>query len=51
MMDECSRHLSEPAKMVARWFRHFSRVLNVTSQEFIDKLPSLRHALILMNLL
>ena len=44
MMDECGRHLPEPAKVVATWFRHFSGVLNVTSQfcqEFIDRSPSL----------
>ena len=35
--------LSEPAEVVARWFRHFAGVLNVPSQfaqECVDRMPS-----------
>ena len=35
--------LSEPAEVVARWFRHFAGVLNVPSQfaqKCVDRMPS-----------
>ena len=45
VLSEDGKQLSEPAQVVARWFRHFSGVLNVTSQfsqECVDhSMPSL----------
>ena len=35
--------LSEPAEVVARWFRHFAGVLNILSQfaqKYVDRMPS-----------
>ena len=31
VLSEDGKQLSEPAEVVARWFHHFSGVLNVTS--------------------